>query len=128
MTEGGEYEFVIPNLPPSVNSLYNIIHAQRRIYLKPEARKWKTDAKLFMPVLACEGWETASIALYLHGNWYFKNGNRRKIDLQNLEKLIIDAVSEKAGICDSVFFSKHSRKIQDEKEEVRVKIRCLKLK
>ena len=119
------YVFTIPSLPPSMNSIYNIIFKLGRIYLKPEVKKWKDDAKFFMPPLQMDGWERASIHLILSSSWYFKNGNRRKIDLQNLEKCIIDAVSEKAGVCDSIFFTKYSRKKCGEKDKIEVKIRRL---
>lgn len=93
--------FTLPALPPSVNSLYDIIWSQRRVELKPECRCWKTDAKGRMPP-----WEHtpgASIRVDAHFEFprFHKNGRYKIKDVSNLLKLLLDAVAERYGFDDS---------------------------
>lgn len=94
--------FTLLCLPPSVNSLYQVIWSQRRIELKPECRLWKSDAKQDMPY-----WKPQSpvsficIQAIFYYDFYYKNGNLREFDTANLQKLLIDAIAEKYGFKDS---------------------------
>lgn len=119
-------KFVIPSLPPSVNSLYNIIFSLKQVQLKPEIRLWKTQAKQYVPV-----WKTDKMGyLYFNADIFmpimYKNGKLKKHDLQNLEKCLIDTVCEKLGIADEFIFEKHTRKIDSEIEKVKVEIGFIK--
>ena len=93
--------------------------------MKPEIRLWKTQAKQFIPPWKPKG-ESKSGWIYFNADIYtqvyFKNGKVRKLDLQNLEKCLIDCVCEKLGIGDEFIFEKHSRKINDEKDRIEVEI------
>lgn len=93
--------FVLPSLPMSINSLYQIIYSQRRVELKPECRTWKTKAKEYVPRFAIDDDSTLRLDVEFAYPWHHKNGKLRKFDSQNLLKLLIDAVSEKIGIDDS---------------------------
>lgn len=120
-----EKRCVIPSLPPSVNAIYQIIFAQRRVEMKPEVRAWKTKAKEYVPRLnpMAESYLVTLDVTFTY-NWFFKNGKLKKFDSQNLLKVLIDAVAEKAGFNDEIvkmgsWNSIHS----EEKEQVEVVIR-----
>jgi len=117
--------FRIPGLPPSVNSLYQIIYAQKRVELRPEARLWKSKGKQYVPCWKTEKMEPLGIELEFYGNWFFKNAAFRKLDLQNLIKLVCDTVAEKCGFDDSQFFKFEAKKVQSEEEYVKVTLKKL---
>ena len=96
--------FVIPNLPPSVNAVYQIIFAQRRVEMKPEVRRWKTEAKEFIPRLTplAESHLFKVDAVFFY-DFFYKNGKVKVFDTQNLMKVLIDAIAEKNGIGDQYF-------------------------
>jgi Holliday junction resolvase RusA-like endonuclease len=98
--------FTIPSLPASINAIYNFIPHQRRVELKPECRLWKSQSKEYIPRFAPSGESVSGmikIEVTLHYNFYYKNMKVKKVDSQNMLKLIIDACSEKIGIDDSYF-------------------------
>lgn len=98
--------FTIPSLPPSMNSLYNIFFKLRRVELKPEARIWKSRMKEYVPVKVKPPKDVLiSIDAVYYGDWWFKNGNLRRVDGPNLEKLLFDMICEKLGVDDSSVFS-----------------------
>lgn len=117
--------FTIPMIPPSVNALYNVIFSLKKVELKPEVRLWKSKAKEFVPVWKQKG-KSVSGWLYfkadVYTQVYFKNGKVRKLDLQNLEKCLIDAVCEKLGIGDEFIFEKYARKIDSDEDKIEVEI------
>lgn len=112
----------IPLAPLSVNSLYQIIFSQKRTQLKPEARFWKTQAKSHIPHLTALGREdTLHLQLDIHlTSWYYKNGHIREFDLQNLEKLAIDAIFEKLGRSDALVFKKTTEKVESNRVGLQV--------
>ena len=118
-------KFVIPLMPPSMNSLYQIIFSMKQVQLKPEIRLWKTQAKQFIPPWKSNG-DSKTGWLYFNADIYtqvyFKNGKVRKIDLQNLEKCLIDCVCEKLGLNDEFIFEKHTKKVDSEKDKIEVEI------
>ena len=96
--------FLVPFLPPSMNSMYNILFSQRRVELKPETRLFKTRAKEYIPILTPlkDSYLFKLDAVFTY-NFFFKNGKLKKVDTQNLMKVLIDAVAEKNGIGDQYF-------------------------
>lgn len=120
---GKDYiRFSIPLSPVSCNSLYNVMFHLKKVELKPEIRLWKSQVKQFVPV-----WRTDRTGyLYFNADVYteilFKNGKVRRLDLQNLEKALIDAICEKIGIGDEFIFSKKTRKIQADKDRIEVEM------
>ncbi len=56
------------------------------------------------------------IEMHFVGQWKYKNGNNKRADIQNLIKILIDAIFEKIGRDDSWVYSLAAYKIQDEKE------------
>lgn len=122
MKEGWEVgelkQFIIPFLPPSMNSMYNIIFAQRRVELKPEVRLWKTKAKEYIPQLsASKDSYLFRLDVVFYYNFFFKNGKLRKVDSQNLMKVLIDAIAEKNGIGDEYFKFGSYESYHDETQE-----------
>lgn len=95
---GREYQFTIPLLPPSVNSLHQVIYSQRRVELKPEIRQWKYRAKEYVP--RCE-WLSASsvirVDVVVHYRMFTTAGKLKEYDTQNLLKPLIDLIAEKQG-------------------------------
>lgn len=95
---GKEYRFTIPVLPPSVNSLHQIIYAQRRVELKPEIRQWKYRAKEYVPRVR---WESESSVIRVdtvfHYRMFTTDGKMRVFDTQNILKPLIDLIAEKQG-------------------------------
>lgn len=121
--EGVDFiRFSLPISPVSCNSLYNVMFNLKRVELKPEIRLWKSQVKQFVPA-----WKTEKKGyLYFNADIYtetlFKNGKVRKLDLQNLEKALIDAICEKIGLSDEFIFKKHTRKIQAENDRIEVEL------
>lgn len=126
MNESGEQiqtcSFTIPSLPPSSNSLYNIMFHLRRVELKPEARLWKSNAKEYVPKWSVEQTDKLSINFLFYGSWYSKEGRLLKKDVTNREKLCLDAIAEKQGWDDSQVFYRSVSKVQAEQEKVCVEI------
>lgn len=120
-------EFVIPGFPASMNAVYNILFAQRRVELKPDVRRWKTTAKLFMPPLP-EGWGERGadgkadckygVKLEFYGLWLCKNGNVRRVDVSNLLKVTLDAIAERYGFDDARIWEWEARKKEDGAERI----------
>lgn len=93
-----ECRFTIPLLPPSVNSLHQVIWAQRRVELKPEIRQWKYRAKEYVSRVE---WESESsiirVDVVVHYRMFTSEGKLREFDTQNLLKPLIDLIAEKQG-------------------------------
>ena len=117
--------FKLLSVPPSVNSLYNVIFSMKRVELKPEVRLWKSQAKLLIPL-----WKPSKIGtsgfLYfkmdVYTNLYHKNEKVKKFDVMNMEKACIDTICEKIGIDDKFITDCHTKKIHAEKDWVECEI------
>lgn len=90
--------FTIPLLPPSVNSLHQIIYSQRRVELKPEVRQWRYRAKEYVPRVR---WLSESSIIRVDTVFYYRlftlDGKLRIFDTQNVLKPLIDLIAEKQG-------------------------------
>lgn len=93
-----EIRFTIPLLPPSVNSLHQVIWTQRRVELKPEIRQWKYQAKEYVPRAQ---WNSGSsiirVDVVAHYRMFTSEGKLREFDTQNVLKPLIDLIAEKQG-------------------------------
>lgn len=93
-----QLRFTIPSLPPSVNSLHQIIYSQRRVELKPEVRRWRTGAKEYVPRAQ---WSSESSIIRVDTIFYYQmftaSGKLREFDTQNVLKPLIDLIAEKQG-------------------------------
>lgn len=99
--------FRVEGLPPSYNKHFNINYNFRNVYLSPEARSFKTRLKFTMPYYDFKD-RLLRIKIGYYYNWFFKNGNLRKFDTQNCDKILIDAIAEGLGIDDSYFKKRFS--------------------
>lgn len=113
--EGKTVTFVLPSIPPSMNSLYNVLFAQRRVELKPECRRWKNDAKGYIPHFDLADGSTLRIDCEFSFDF-----TKRRFDSANLLKLVIDAVAEKLGVNDKVVRHGSWYSLQSEREMVTV--------
>jgi Holliday junction resolvase RusA-like endonuclease len=102
----------IPLLPVSMNKLYAINYRTKQVYMTPEARQFKTQAKLFISSFATTKTDKLSLRLDINTDWYFKNGNPKRSDIQNLIKVVVDMLSERLGFDDSQIWSFSANKIQ----------------
>lgn len=122
--------FRIPSLPSSMNAIYQIIFHLRQVQMKPEVRAWKHQAKMMIPIWKLpQNCETGFIRIKMefHSHlWYYKNGKLKRVDAHNLQKVLIDAISEKMGFDDSMVFEWHGRKVIDTSEFVDVTMEFMK--
>lgn len=101
-TDNGERLcFSLPSFPVSVNRLYVINHVQRRVFLSDEALLWRT--RMTPNIKPCYlGYNYYKLTLlYQSPSWLLKDGRLRRMDLQNLDKLVIDTLCSKWGWDDS---------------------------
>jgi Holliday junction resolvase RusA-like endonuclease len=105
--------FKIDGLPPSYNKSCKINYNFKEVSLSNEARYFKVRVKMAMQPLEISDNCYISLLIGYHSNWYFKNGSLRKIDIQNMDKLLHDAICEKLGLDDSRIWSYSSFKYQD---------------
>lgn len=110
---GRGIEFKIPLSPPSMNSIYNIIHAKRMVYLKPDVKKFKDDAKFFVPRFEVGDMDMVQLNISVFGDWYYKNGKLKRADVHNLTKVIVDLICEKQGWDDKHVYQMSIEKVQN---------------
>ena len=104
--------FEMEGIPPSYNRSVSINHNMKQVYLSDEARNYKKIVKLLCPHMDIPEGSKLSLSILVHSNkWFYKNGKVRKIDLQNMDKLLIDAVCEKLGVDDSHIWEFRSKKV-----------------
>lgn len=102
----------VPILPPSMNRLYAINFRTRSVYMTPEARTFKTQFKMFITPFTVSSNDKLTMSLDVYTDWFFKNGKQKRADIQNLIKVVLDAVSERLGFDDSQVWSFTASKIQ----------------
>lgn len=109
-------EFVLPSMPPSHNVIlapvYDISKGMQVWKRTAEWWKWVSQMKKYVPrpewIKTCAYF---SIGLTYHSDrWFCKNGKLRRIDLQNMEKPVIDMLFEVFGRDDSRVIDKDSHK------------------
>jgi Holliday junction resolvase RusA-like endonuclease len=111
--------FKIPSVPPSVNSLYNVIFSMKKVEMKPEVRLWKTKSKFYVPAWKPESLTDTGILRFeatFHYPFYSKDAKMLTRDTHNMMKLLQDTVAEKVGINDK-FIKEGSWQSRDSKEE-----------
>lgn len=115
--------FELPRLPPSVNSIYNVIYNQRRIELKPEVWRWQTEARAYIPRAEWGDDTFFKIQLDYHSaKWFTGKDKLRRIDATNLEKMVIDTMFKKWDIDDCRIVERVCRKVVDVREFVSVRV------
>jgi len=93
--------------------MFQINYNLREVTLSKEAHIFKTNVKTRIPPTKFKDNALLRIEVEFHSNWYYKNGNIKKHDGDNLEKLLKDAIAEGLGISDSQFFEWQGKKVQD---------------
>lgn len=117
---GREYRFTIPSLPPSVNALYQIIYSQRRVELKPECLRWKSDSKKYVPRFYPSQGSLVSVNATFYYRFHYQNGKPRVFDAANLLKLMIDCIAEKCGFNDCLVRYGSWSSVDSESEKVKI--------
>lgn len=112
--------FTIQGLPPSYNKHFKINYNFREVYLSDETKTFKTKVKFLIPQITITEMDKLRVTIMYNHDWHYKNGKIRKKDIQNLDKLLIDAIAERLGFDDSQFFEVHLFKIQNDKESFTV--------
>lgn len=115
--------FTLPSIPSSVNALYQINFSQRKVFMNPEARLWKTQMKMMVPrIKASEVTHFFKIDRIYYYSFFTKNGKVRKLDTSNLDKLLLDTIAEKCGFDDSLVKFGDTESYNDTNERVDVVI------
>lgn len=122
-SDGRELRFTIPSLPPSVNALYQIIYSQRRVELKPEARRWKSDSKQHVPRFQPSEGSLVAVDATFYYRFHYANGKPRVFDAANLLKLMIDCIAEKCGFNDCLVRHGSWSSVDSAAERVEIRMR-----
>jgi hypothetical protein len=73
-----------------------------------------------MPPRTLDSSSLLGLEIKVEAEWYFSNGKPRKLDIQNLEKILIDSIAEKYDFEDSRIWMKSCEKVSVKTEAVRV--------
>jgi hypothetical protein len=120
-TDGGtdKLSFVLPSFPMSFNQLYTIDYGRRLFRLSDTALLWKTRTIPFVkPCRWPSEWLLRLTLEYQSPNWYYLNGKLRRLDVQNLEKLVIDTLFAKWDFDDSQITEKITSKCYGPREQI----------
>lgn len=105
--------FTVDGKCPSYNKHFKINHSLRQTYLTKEAKEFKDKVFLSTPLIKEIKDDTLLITdIEVIQDWYYKNGKLKKQDVQNMDKLFIDAMCKKWGIDDSCIICSIITKIQ----------------
>lgn len=99
-TAGGveKLSFTLPTFPPSINRAHLIDHKRRRVGTSDEVLLWRTRTTPFVkPCRWPADWLLKLTLEYQSPSWICKNGNLRRRDSHNLDKLSIDLLFSKWG-------------------------------
>lgn len=120
-----QVKFKVSFLPTSVNRMYSYNHHTKTMYLTEEARHFKMAIKLACPKIQfISDKPKIRIEIWYHSpTWICKNGKFRKRDIQNMDKILIDAISERLGVDDSHIWFHSGEKVISEKEFTEIWIR-----
>lgn len=92
------------------------------MFLKQEGRRFKDNAKMFMPKIEMpEAPVVLELRIVMSHSWICKNGNIKRFDIQNLEKILIDAIAERYGFGDERIWKKEcAKEVGDDRIDVRL--------
>jgi hypothetical protein len=99
--------FTLLSLPGSINEVYtfgysiNSPRPERK--LKAEWALWKSQNATRIPLLKVLPDSIIRVDRLYQYRWFYKNGNWRKCDTANMDKLLFDLISQKIGVDDSRF-------------------------
>ena len=116
-------EFKIEGKCPSYNSLFKINYNLKLIYLTQTAREFKRRVKILSPYISIPEHCLIQFKIQVIQSWIYKNGKLKRADVQNMDKLLIDALCDKWGIDDSRVQKTSIEKIHSNKENyINIKI------
>jgi hypothetical protein len=124
--ESGEGEliwFTLPSFPPSTNRLHDTNYMIRTgvVRLNDQAALWRTRTLPYVtPCRWPTNWLLKLTLVYESPSWLTKAGKLRRVDVQNLEKLVIDTLFAKWDTDDSRLVEVVSRKAYGKHEQVQV--------
>lgn len=99
--------FTLPSLPGSTNYIYepgySISSSRPSWRLKSEWALWATKVKPYIPLFKIAAGSIVRIDRCYYYPWFYKNGNWRKADVANMDKLLFDTVAKKIGVDDLLF-------------------------
>lgn len=123
---GRVWSFTIPVATPSVNALHQIIYSQRKVELKPEVLRWRSDASQHVPRIQLASKESViRIDATFYYSFHYRNGNLRLFDTHNLMKCLIDLIAWKVGFNDNRVKSGSWNSVDAPEEKVEVTLREL---
>lgn len=117
-------KFRVDFLPTSVNKMYSYNHHSKTMYLTEEARHFKMAIKIACPKVEFVSKQPKiRIEIWYHSPaWICKNGKFKKRDIQNMDKMVFDAISERLGVDDSHVFYHTGEKVIDTEEYTEIEI------
>lgn len=117
-------KFRVGFLPTSVNKMYSYNHYNKTMYLTKEAQHYKMAIKIACPKIEFKSEQPKiRIEIWYHSpTWICKNGRFRKRDIQNMDKILIDAISERLGVDDSHVWYHNGEKVIDIEEYTEIQI------
>ena len=109
-----------------MNKFYEHYPFRPYVRLRPDIARWKSNAKLFVPMFKVEGQPKLSLTMWFHSpEWYYLNGKMKVLDSPNLEKIVIDTMFERWGLNDCLIWHKESWKIEGAEKKVEVMVKEL---
>jgi len=97
----------------------------KEVCLTPEAHHFKNQVKMSIPPCNFTSNDKFSIEIEYHSNFTYANGKNKKIDLQNLDKLLIDAIFDRIGLDDSAIWEMKAWKVQSNQDKTVVRLRTI---
>lgn len=99
--------FTLPDLPPSTNELMaptrpNIHSNAQRWEIKPEWKQWRSTMLRYVKVLDIAKSSIVRVDLWFFYDWYYKNGELKRMDSQNLINFAVNTVAAKQSWDDKV--------------------------
>lgn len=91
--------------------------------LRPEIRKFKNDAKSYIPRIVLQSDTIVNVDLIFHYPQRHANGKLRRRDVHNGVKVILDLIAEKCGFDDCRVKSGSWASVDSESEKVEVVLR-----
>lgn len=117
---GRQMVSVIPFLPPSVNSLYDVIWNQRKVEKKSSVRSFCYRAKEHLRAFRLTDGALVRMDLVFTYPFNHKNARLRRKDTHNMVKILADLVAEKGGWDDCRMKSGSWESVDSEVESVRI--------
>lgn len=105
-------KFILPALPPSLNSIYKINYISKQVYLDKSVKEFKSIVYPLIPQIKIPEGQALELKIRYYGMFLNKSdGKIKRKDGQNLDKVLYDIIFEKWGLDDSITFKGSWEKI-----------------